>query len=675
MSARAHSVEECSDHEELLRADWLPPLGERIDRAKRYVKAVPGTTQGEGADNRCFGLTMKLIWGFALPVEDAVDILTSWSERLDNVDEVGHHYPWEPKEISHKVGNALAGSYRGVPGDMLAGNDLSADQTSKARGVLGTKSATQDDECEEPGEFLGHPIRYISEDEDASLGDYGFDDSPSREEMSKDDEKKKPNQAVILVNIAMANADFFHADSVAYASVQVEGHRENRTMDSEAFSGWLKNRVWDSVGMVATDRALAGAISILKQKASQQDEVELFRRFAHVGDAIYWDLGNKAWECVEITRTGWKVVQDPPVKFVRTDNTGSLPTPDRGGSLEEFRPFCATNDENWTLIKGWLIGAMRGKGPYFVLIVNGEQGSVKSMLCRLLKRLIDPVRKAELGVMPKDEMGFGLEGELEYALVYDNVSSLSLLQSDCLCRLATGAGIKTRKLYTNGEQAVFESCRPVLLNGIPDFAEKPDLLDRSLVILQPSMEDEDRKDEDTVYAEFAAVRPRIFGALLDLAVKGLQGWETTKLKKAPRMADAARWVTACLGDESFLSGYENNKVDSVEQGLDSSPVAPLLRKFLVSKPLSAMTTPGSKWMPGHWTGFNEELRDAILTFASNRGETVSKYYPQTAKAFGNQLRRDAPALRRVGIDISFAEKSHGRRKVVITPVEKGKANG
>ena len=65
-------------------------------------------------------------------------------------------------------------------------------------------------------------------------------------------------------------------------------------------------------------------------------------------------------------------------------------------------------------------------------------------------------------------------------LSYENVSFLPPRLSDAFCRAATGGGIKTRKLYDDDEQTIFDICRPMGLNGIPDFAENSDLLSRSL---------------------------------------------------------------------------------------------------------------------------------------------------------------------------------------------------
>jgi hypothetical protein len=47
--------------------------------------------------------------------------------------------------------------------------------------------------------------------------------------------------------------------------------------------------------------------------------------------------------------------------------------------------------------------------------------------------------------------------------------------ADALCRLATGGGFATRKLHSDANEVLFKATRPIILNGIPELAERPDL--------------------------------------------------------------------------------------------------------------------------------------------------------------------------------------------------------
>ena len=654
------------DHDEFLREEWLPPVEKRIEHARRYLSAIPGTTEGEDASGKCYRLAICLVWRFALPADDAVELLHDWGQKESNVDTSGAPYPWTYAEIAHKISDAAKDTCRTEPGDKLS-REGGITEEEFGRKYRALRLLNRQQEETQGGQRDADEQEFVpDEPKEAEEADLADPDLEREAPCGKHGKGKgeKPSQAVQVIRMAMEHARLFRSDNLGYASVRRGDHRENYAIESSSFARWIKALFYDQKGTVCSDSALKGAIPVLEAKALDGPEERVYRRFANTGDALYWDLANDDWEVVEVTRDGWEVTKDSPVKFIRTPNADSLPHPDRGGSLEEFRTFCATTDENWTLIKGWMLGVLQGEGPFFALIVNGEQGSVKSMLCRLLKRLLDPVRKAELGVIPKDEIGFGVEAENEYLVGFDNVSGISLVQSDCICRIATGAGVKTRKFYTNGEQAVFQACRPVLLNGIPDFAEKPDLLDRSIVILQPSMNDEDRKEERTILGDFERCRASVFGALLDLAVNGLKNRDSTRLASPPRMADAARWITACLGSMEFLDEYTQNKAASVELGLEASPVFPLLKKYLLQGPGLDMKnrTMNADWKPGYWKGTSDQLRDALVAFAA-KGEGISRFFPETAKGVNNQLRRDAPSMRKVGIDVTFGNRTHEGRLI------------
>jgi hypothetical protein len=64
------------------------------------------------------------------------------------------------------------------------------------------------------------------------------------------------------------------------------------------------------------------------------------------------------------------------------------------------------------------------------------------------------------------------------------------------------------------------------------------------------------------------VKPRILGALLDAAVRGLQTLHDIRLTSLPRMADFALWATACetalWPAGTFTRAYDVNRKAAVE---------------------------------------------------------------------------------------------------------------
>jgi hypothetical protein len=227
-------------------------------------------------------------------------------------------------------------------------------------------------------------------------------------------------------------------------------------------------------------------------------------------------------------------------------------------------------------------------------------------------------------------------------LVFDNVSGLPHWISDTLCRLATGDGFAVRQLYSDDDEVLFDACRPIILNGIEDIVTRPDLADRAIFLTLAPIEEEQRKPESELWADFEAARPKIFGALLDAIVVGLRRLSEIHLPKMPRMADFALWASACetaiWESGTFSNAYCGNQADAIEGVLEADPVAEAVLKLIASLP--------------EWRGTSSSLLDALREQA---GEEIAKQksWPKNGRALSGRLRRSATFLRKLGIQIAY----------------------
>ena len=329
-------------------------------------------------------------------------------------------------------------------------------------------------------------------------------------------------------------------------------------------------------------------------------EQAVFVRLAQHEEAIYLDLTNAMWEVIEVTATGWRVLQRPPVTFQRRPGMLPLPRPKAGGSLADLRPFInVSSDVDWYIVVAWLVSALRPCGPYPVLTLHGEQGAAKSTLARLLRALVDP-SQAPLRAEPCGVRDVMIAAVNAWMLAYDNLSHLPPWLSDAICRLATGGGFGTRALFTNQEEALFDAQRPVLLTGIEDVITRGDLLDRSLLVYLPEIPDEKGRPEDEFWRAFEAVRPGILGGLLDAVSAALRHLATVQISPLPRMADFARWVTAAapaLGWEAraFLDAYTQNHNDVHTVAVEGSAVAHAVYTLACRRSTGRGPPPSSWW--------------------------------------------------------------------------------
>jgi len=118
--------------------------------------------------------------------------------------------------------------------------------------------------------------------------------------------------------------------------------------------------------------------------------------------------------------------------------------------------------------------------PHPILIVYEDQGSAKSTLSKLLKRLIDP-SVIEVSEFPRNTAELIQKLSHHWFVFFDNISHLSGSTSDILCKAVTEGGFSKRELYSDDEDIIYTFKRCVGLNGINLIATKPDLLDRSII--------------------------------------------------------------------------------------------------------------------------------------------------------------------------------------------------
>src|SRR5215212_3526332 len=112
----------------------------------------------------------------------------------------------------------------------------------------------------------------------------------------------------------------------------------------------------------------------------------------------------------------------------------------------------------------------------------------------MLKAITDP-STAPVRTVPRGERDLVIAANNSRVVALDNLSGLPPWLSDALCRLSTGGGFGTRKLFADDEETLFDATRPIILNGITDVATRADLLDRAIVLTLPTIPEEERRPE------------------------------------------------------------------------------------------------------------------------------------------------------------------------------------
>lgn len=473
-------------------------------------------------------------------------------------------------------------------------------------------------------------------------------------EKSGEASGRAPTQADILIDLAQA-AELFHApDSTSFADLDIHGHRETWPIRSKGFRRWLARRFFEATGGAPSSEALQSALNVIEAKAHfDAPERTVHVRVGGLDERLYLDLGDETWRAVEIDAAGWRVIDNPPVRFRRAAGMQALPAPVAGGSVEMLRSFLNVRaDADFKLVIAWALASLRNRGPYPVIVLSGEQGSAKSTFSAILRALLDP-NTAPLRALPREDRDLFIAASNGHVLAFDNVSGLPAWISDTFCRLATGGGFAVRQLYSDQDEVLFDAARPVILNGIEDIVTRPDLADRALFLTLEPIREERRRPERELWAAFEAERPRILGALLDAVATGVAMLPQTRLDRLPRMADFALWAAACetalWPAGTFWSAYCGNRDEAVEGVIDADPIAAAVRALMAART--------------EWTGTASELLGALAEMAGER-IAKSKTWPDSPRALAGRLRRAATFLRKIGTEISFGREGRARTRII-----------
>src|SRR5262249_23544627 len=150
------------------------------------------------------------------------------------------------------------------------------------------------------------------------------------------------------------------------------------------FRQWLRRQYFLRRGSGCSSEALQTAVETIAAFAQfKGEEHEVHVRVAAHAGSIFIDIGDETWRAIEVTQLGWKVVDEPPVRFRRSHSTRSLPMPIAGGSIKALREFANLKridgkgsggkaDTEFVVLVGHILAAMRPNASYPICCLLGE---------------------------------------------------------------------------------------------------------------------------------------------------------------------------------------------------------------------------------------------------------------------------------------------------------------
>mgnify|MGYP000512325793 CR=1 FL=1 len=459
----------------------------------------------------------------------------------------------------------------------------------------------------------------------------------------------------LFIEDLLKNYDFYLNNNDVYIKYDVEPTAI--PLSSDKGLPLLKKEYYDYHGTMLSDAQLKHIVDIIKADLIQKGrEKPVFTRLGQDSSNIYLDFCNQRAGIAKISESRLKKVRDSPILFHRPGTMLPLPAPKKpaNGGLDKLQRLLNMNNDDFKTVCLWLIGALSPTGPYPPLNIQGEQGTAKSTTSKFLKMLLDP-SKPNLRSLPESERDLVIGAQRNWILAFDNISNISPKMSDALCRLSTGGGLATRKLYTDAEEVTLEVKRPIILNGIGEIIHRPDLASRTLIVELPVINEKQRVTEDELNKKFQKYHPRILRTLLEAASSSLKHFDNIELDRSPRMIDFAKWAVAGAkyfgwDKDETLSILEENWRRSSSACLQGDIVGTAIHEFIEEE--------------GNWSGSVSELKDEIER--TNPGVKHNSYWPQSPTSFSKRMRRMNPAFRDFGIQIENLPRTKKEgRKIMI----------
>jgi hypothetical protein len=374
------------------------------------------------------------------------------------------------------------------------------------------------------------------------------------------------------------------------------------------------------------------------------------------GDVVVIDLARPDGAIVLVEGPQVKVGDSSPVIFRRPPGMLPVPPPVLEGcstvreALGRLLPF---PEDDWraVVLGTFLLGALVPVIPQPILVLFGEQGTGKSRLAQALRAVIDP-HVTLLRRPPRDERDLFIAASNNWLPAFDNLSSLPVWFGDCLCTISSGGGYAVRKLYTDGDEVMFQVRRPVILTAIHPPTTRPDLVDRMLLVevtrAGPA------RSEIELDEVLEAVRPRLLGAVLRALGSALclrtdcEVPDPIRLVDFHQLAVAAGKVPA-LGwpPEVVDAALRETRKDLCQRVLDASPVGGLLLEV-------------SRFgFSGTMTELLRRLEALAPKIQGRRGE-----FPTSPEALGKALSEIEPYLRVKGVRLHRFRAGHTSQRMV-----------
>lgn len=448
----------------------------------------------------------------------------------------------------------------------------------------------------------------------------------------------------------------------AYAKLDGPGNSYALAVGSKSLNNCIRQ-----LGMNEGHRLRKNDLSDLNHSLQAEAEMagvrrDVFNRVAPTEGGIVIDLGDEKHTHVKITPGFVELLSSgSSTLFSRSQASKAMAMPAQAGNLRLLEKYLNLHPVQALLFIAWISYTLaHPKVPaskFVILVLQGSQGSGKSLLCRIIKQVIDP-SIVGLQVMPSNPKDIAIAAHNAHVLCFDNLRTISQGMSDILCTTSTGGALSSRQLYSDADMSIIEMHVALVLNGIHAFIEQPDLAQRCLPLWLLAIGEDNRRSEAQFEREFQQDLPAIMGGLFQLIANIFVHLPAVKVTHPERMLDFVYWLAAMEKVDGVPAGvYQAEYSNLLNQGqLDS-----LQENLLASEVLDFATQLNGS----EWSGTPAELLNQLTMQASAQTQR-SREWPQNSIALSKRLKPLAAGLKTQGISLEF---TRGKERMITVKMD------
>ena len=447
-----------------------------------------------------------------------------------------------------------------------------------------------------------------------------------------------------------------------YCMVESGGTKRVIELGSQDSRDWLIATYYKETGKILGTDAYDVVLKLVKACASNGGvpSEKVYRRIALVDGVLYYDLCNDSRELVRVASDSIRIVrhgEDTPM-FQSSLNQSAQVTPDLGSWPDAIGEMCRLLRMDTLLFRVHLISFFLEKVATPIMLITGQQGSIKSTQSGLIKRMVDPTGSEledNLTNFPKKLDDLCIRLNNDQVIAFDNLSRITPEQSDTLCMATTGGKITKRQLYTDADEKVLRIRRKIVINGITLEIERGDLMERIVIYQTSAVPADQMKTAAEVEEEFKRLLPLFLGAVFGILQEAIRMESSVKksFHKRARMATFEMWgecISRALENDpgAFQKEYGQSRQDSNDLLNEETPLAPFLAELLNGEVEIVVS-------------FKEFFVRLKAYAEENQYDTKSGGFPKAANRLRGYITRYRPLVTDAGYSIEIQRNTKKNR--------------